>query len=113
MPFWTLPRRLNGLNGLNSLRVTRLIVHASATNVRYPANKLCSFATFHHPTVRTPASFPSPKSSQSNLRFPLPVQKDTMLSVDGIKKEKVVIIGSGNWYVPFRIWRLPEGLPVA
>ena len=108
MPFWTSPLpRLNGLNGLN--RVTRLVVHASAINVRYPTNKPSFFATFHRPTVRTPASFPSPKFFfLSNLLSPLPMQKDTMMSVNGVKKEKVVIIGSGNWFVAFRICR-PSG----
>lgn len=36
-----------------------------------------------------------------------------MMSVNGIKKEKVVIVGSGNWYVSFQVAVLPEDLQQA
>jgi len=101
MPIWTSPR----LSRLG--KVTRL-VHPSAINT----NKPSSFATFHRPTIRVPASFLTPKLSLKNLFSPLPplrVQKYTMMSINGIKKEKVVIIGSGNWYVALRSSSLPEG----
>ena len=100
MPIWTSPRLSLG-------KVTRL-VHLSAINTIKPS----SFVNFHCPTIRVPASFVTPKLTLKNLLSPLPplrVQKYTMMSVNGIKKEKVVIIGSGNWFVALRSSSLPEG----
>ena len=104
MSFWTSPR----LNGLR--RITRVVVHASAINPRYHTSKPSSFAAFHRPTVRDlhPQAFAS-----KHLTCPLPVQENTMMSVNGIKKEKVVIVGSGNWYVSFQVAVLPEDLQQA
>lgn len=107
MSLWTVPR----LNGLS--RITRVVIHAPASATSNP-----SFATFYRPTpttVRQPASAPHPQTSRPRLLranvslAPLPLQnynnKYNMVSVNGvngIKKEKVVIVGSGNWYVRVR-----------